>query len=311
MNRFCLAQRIRSHWQWRIVLACLCLIAFSQGACGRDFKPLPPTEPQPTTSAATANIAMNEQEIITTLLKQAHSADPAEQQQLIKALSSATTLDRVDARQERMRLPAAKLRLSGVFQALMENQSAPAKQTLIALTQAASFKDCPACEELLIKALATVRPAPPEVIRYWDAHSTPDAIHTYFVMDALCQNGSASAIALLEKKLLDPQHDQDMKVTWLRTSVLRHRYDVPLLQGAWRMLTATLPKPLRATLVEALFDYRREWFPPDANAAAPPDAATASPAAIKLLKQIGKFALERVTLTKTQKSAVAKFMREH
>jgi hypothetical protein len=306
MNRFYLTVTTTRHWQARIVLCCL--VVFSQGACGRDFKPLPSSEPQPAASAAMSNITVNPQEVVTTLLKQARSADPAEQQQLVKALNSTATLDQVDAKQERMRLPAAKLRLSGVFQALMENPSAPAKQTLVALTQATSFKDCPACEELLIKALATVRPPSPEVIRYWDVHSTPDAIHTYFVIDALCQNGSAAAIALLEKKLLDPQHDHDMKVTWLRTSVLRHRYDVPLLQAAWRMLSATLPKSLRATLVEALFDYRREWFPPDANASAPPDAATASPAAIKLLQQIGKFALARVTLTKTQKSAVTKLV---
>lgn len=295
-------------WQPRVMLVCLWLVAASLWACGHDLKRGQPMEAHAT--AAPMEVTTSSQEITTTLLHYARSTGPAEQQKLVQALSSLETLDKVDARQERTRQRADQLHLFGIFQALQENQSAPAKQTLVALTQAASFKDCTACEELLIKALATVRPATAEVIRYWDVHSTPDSIYTHFVVEALCQNGSAVAIALLEKKLIDPQQDQDMKVVWLRTSVSRHRYDVPLLQGALRMLTTTLPKNLRGTLVEALFDYRREWFPQDANSHPPPAVTTASPAAIKLLKQIGKLALERVALTKSQKATVAKFMRE-
>ncbi|MEJ7712145.1 MAG: hypothetical protein WKF84_20365 [Pyrinomonadaceae bacterium] len=56
----------------------------------------------------------------------------------------------------------------------------------------------------------------------------------------------------------------------MRTRILTHRNDLPLLQSCQPVLTDILPIHLRPYLVEALFDYRpAEWYRP-ATAVNPP-----------------------------------------
>ncbi|MHB1013434.1 MAG: hypothetical protein ACYC37_11100, partial [Desulfobacteria bacterium] len=71
-----------------------------------------------------------------------------------------------------------------------------------------------------------------------------------------------------------------------------------------RMVTGSLPADLRPALVEALFDYQpSKWYRGD-DPPKPPPRAAASPAARKTIERIGKYALEKVKLTKEQEAAV-------
>jgi hypothetical protein len=190
------------------------------------------------------------------------------------------------------------------------NASPAMRDTLSALAKAGQPEACDACDTLLINALASVRPPTSEVIKFWETHSVPDSIQLKFTIDALCENGSAPAVALLEKRLLDPQIELEQKIAWLHEAVLKNRRNTALLAGLDRILTTSLPKVLRPVLVESLFDYRpNEWF---RNLRTPPqpDAQPLTPEAKMLLQKIGATALKKVTLNANQRRAVTKTLSE-
>ncbi len=259
--------------------------------------------------AASSSQGRTPDEVLQKLLKLAASTTPAEQKQLAAFLSAKDSLYQLDPREDHIKLPVHKLRLAQVYQAIKANTSAAMRDTLLTLARSGQPQDCDACDTLLINALASARPTPPEAIKFWESHSTPDSIQLKFTIDALCENGSAPAVALLEKRLLDAQIEPEQKIAWMHDAILRHRHNASLLAGLDRILT-TLPKALRAPLVESLFDYRpNEWFRNDRNPPAP-DTQPLTPEAKKLLQKIGATALKKVTLNANQRRAVTKSLAE-
>jgi hypothetical protein len=247
------------------------------------------------------------------------SRDPARLQAAAVALASSPRAGDHEALLARLRDPdflrrldsaaayrgsPKRLRLAAVLTALGSNPAAGARRALIALAQSPSFNASAPRADLLIQACASLRPAPPEVVRFWDAHSRPDDGFTPLTIEALVQNGSAPALALLERKLADPRHADDDKRAWMLSSVLTHRNDPALLAACGRWLARGLAKRLKPTLVDALFDYRpTEWFSP-ATVLRPPPRAEASPAARAELRKIGAYALRAVTLGERQRRAI-------
>lgn len=251
----------------------------------------------------------NEDELLRQYLQYAASTNPTDHKKLIEALSSKDFLFRLDTRDDYRRKSVSELRLAKLFQAMKENGSLAMRETLLTLARTNKPGDCDACDELLILTLATMRPATPEVIRFYTVHSDVESIQLSFVIDALCENASAPAIALLEKRLSEAKYPPEMKISWMRQSLLRHRRNATLLAGADRLLTSSLPKNLRPSLVEALFDYRPgEWYrernPPT------PDVQPLTPEAKRLLQKIGAFALKKITLNATQRNAITKTISE-
>lgn len=287
-----------------LMLASLASVLLSAGSCEQQPRITRP-EPPPTQSPAQNGDA---RAALEQTIKLAQSPAAEEQKQLLTQLSTPSLLDRLDTPDERRRLPAARLRLAKVMQTLASNSSNPARQTLVALAKAPTFQSCDDCEELLVTALAGVRPPPPEVLRYWEQHATPESIHTGFTMDAVCENGAPEAIAILEKQLIAPKHELEDKINWLRDPVLRHRHDLPLLRGLQRVLSGgALPKELQTKLVEALFDYRPgEWYNVDVPTIKPPAPKSLSREAATVRKAIAQYALAKVTLPKGLRGIVAK-----
>lgn len=290
------------HSLWALpLLSLLCLFACE----GRSNVVNSKVEP-----AAPSSQARTPDEVLQKLLKLAASTTPAEQKQLLEFLSSKDSLYQLDPREDHIKLPVHKLRLAQVYQAIKANNSAAMRDTLTTLARSGKPENCDACDTLLINALAMVRPASSEVIKFWETHSSPDSIQLKFTIDALCENGSAPAVALLEKRLLDAQIEPEQKIAWMHDAILRHRHNASLLVGLDRILTTTLPKALRAPLVESLFDYRpNEWFRNDRNPPAP-DTQPLTPEAKKLLQKIGATALKKVTLNANQRRAVTKSLAE-
>jgi hypothetical protein len=202
------------------------------------------------------------------------------------------------------RLPARRLPLALVMDALRTNQSPAARTTLVSLAVSATFTNSLPRLELLLRALASVNPPPSEVLRLWKQQSQPDAPFRHIVVDALVENGSEPALALLGRIFTDPGHDDEEKVAWMRGPLLRHRNDVLLLLGCEKLLTNGLPLTLRAALVEALCDYRpRSWYtvePPPK----PPARDQASPEARAVLCRICEFALKTLPLKSQLRNAV-------
>ena len=233
----------------------------------------------------------------------ARSDQDADHDRLLEWLKSPQSLSRLDS-EEAYAGVARRLRIARVLDALSSNPAPSAKNVLVALTEVPAFIGVPACAELLISACASVRPAPPPVIKFWDEHCQPDDGFTPLTIDALAANGSAPAMALFEKKMADPKHEDDDKIGWMRSSILVHRDDVLLLRSCARMLAGVLPAELRPELIEVLFDYRpMEWYTP-AAVYTPPDRSQASPEARSELRKIGELALKSIPLTPRQRKAI-------
>jgi hypothetical protein len=112
---------------------------------------------------------------------------------------------------------------------------------------------------------------------------------------------------LLERKLLDATIAEDDKVAWMRSPIIDHRDDLPLLQMCERVLQRLVPA-LQTHLIEVLFDYRPgEWYPP-ATVHTPPDRRRASRESNASLRRIGEQALKTVAMDEPLRKKVELFL---
>lgn len=239
----------------------------------------------------------------------ARSDQKRDQETLLKFLRSADFLNRLDSPADYANL-SAHPRVARVLKMLRDNKAPVARDTLLALTKDKTFLSQMRRVEELIPATEAIRPAPPELVTFWDQHSTPDDCYSAMTVEALCENSSRPALDLLEKKLADPGFSEDERIGWMRVYILPRRNSLALIECAERMLGGSLPEPLRPALVEVFFDYKpEEWFPPAASVN-PPDRAGLGPAGRVALRRLARLALKSVTLTEEQKQAVENTLKQ-
>ncbi len=284
-------------------------LAWGWAECGGEMKGTPGAggPPPPSRGAPPPVVERPPGPGLAAALALARSARAEDQAALLKSLDQEEYLSRLEPLPDAVRRQLPLTGLAEVTRALAANRSPAARRTLLGLTGARTFLTSDRRAALLIGALAALRPPPAEVLRFWDERSAPEAIGAPFVIDALCENGTAPAVRLLEAKLIDPRQDPDARRGWILGAVLRHRNDLALLRGCSRLIVS-LPAALRPVLVDALFDYRREWYRSDAPPV-PPERRLASPAARQELRRIGTQALAKVRLSEAQKRAVRKVLR--
>ena len=262
----------------------------------------------PTDQTQILQTSSDSDELVTVALTLARSARQEDHALLLKHLQSADFLNRLDSAEDYDDLSIPP-RIGRILQALQNNQAPSARDMLVALTQSPIFKLSSRRVDLLILACTPVRPAPPELIKFWDAYCQPVDGYTPLTVRALLDNGSEPAMALFEKKMLSPKHEDMDKRDWLHWDVLRHRDDLALLLCCERLLKGGLNERLQADLVEVLFDYRRTaWFGRKDDPPVPPPREKAAEEALKQLRKIGEYALKNVTLTESQKEVVESFM---
>jgi hypothetical protein len=247
-------------------------------------------------------------ELLASALALARSNRAEDHQQLLNMLWSADFLSRLDSPAEYAQT-GRRLRISMVLDALAHNPAPSAANTLVSLTERGPFLDSAERVEFLISACAVIRPAPSQVILFWDAHCQPDDGYEHLTMEAIIENGSEPAMELMERKMSDPRHSDDSKLHWMRAGIVPHRNDLPLLRACERLLTRGLPENLRPALVDVLFDYRPEWYKP-AHVYLPPDRRQASPEAKEEMRRLARLAFSAVALTSEQKAAIEKAMSE-
>lgn len=239
----------------------------------------------------------------------AQSVRKEDHDELSKWLQDQEFLNRLDAK-EQYQGPPRKLRLWEVLRELKQNTAPSAHLVLLKLTQNSGFLQEVARIDLLIQASAVIRPAPLNLIEFWDRHSQPEDGFSHLTIEAIVENGTAPALDLLEKKMRDPAHSDEDKNAWMITSILTHRNDLLLLQTCENLLREGLSVELRPSLVEALFDYRpTEWYSP-ATLLVPPKRARASREALKQSRKLGAQALSDVNLNETQRNAVERALQE-
>lgn len=222
---------------------------------------------------------------------------------LLKAMRSEAFLLKLNSQEEYNGDPD-RLRVRRIMDALVRNQAPVARETILALIKSPVFTKDGSRVDLLIEASAVVRPAPAELVTFWDKHCQPEDGFTPLTIEALTENGSKPALELLEQKFADPAHENDFKQSWMRSSILTHRNQASLLTTCEAMLAGGMPEELHGDLVDVLFDYKpQEWYRPAISYNPPPLAAYSSSARIQM-RRIGDFVLKNVTLTKEQKQAV-------
>jgi hypothetical protein len=239
--------------------------------------------------------------LMKTAVEFASSEYPADHSFLPYFLGMEEFLYRLDTPDEYL-APPKQLRLARVLKALMTNPSPHAKQVLVLLTRQDGFLARDERQLLLIQALVEVRPAPADAVSFWDQNSQPDSPYLTVTAIALADNGSPNALALLERKITDPEIAPDVKVSWMRQPILVHRNEAVMLESCGRMLAGPMALELRPALVEVLFDYQPAWYvshPP-----VPPPRSTLNPQARNLLRTIGKHTLQSIPLDPSLKMKV-------
>jgi hypothetical protein len=240
----------------------------------------------------------------------ASSDDPADHQSLGAALVDGQFLSRLDdeaAYDDKIN----RLRVGRVLRTLAKHLDASRGAILVQLTGDQVFLEQELRIDLLIRACAALRPSPPQVVEFWDAHCQPDDGFGNITVAALVENGSPPALQLFVTKLLDPAHELADKLEWLYQDVLPHRQDLELLRACRDALARGLGPPLDLTLVQVFFDYRpQEWYRP-ATLREPPDrAAMTRPFTDEMLA----FAAQvqgQVALDPRAALVVADFVRSH
>jgi len=223
---------------------------------------------------------------------------------LLARLQDPSFLSLLDSEEDYQRAMQFRLRVAQVLEALGKNPAPTARHVLVELTGSEPFLAEEDRVLALVRASAYVRPPPPPLLDLWDRYSQPDDGFTPTTIPVLVSNGHPDALALLERKLVEPVHDDGVKLAWMHTAILTHRNDVPLLVTCGRLLGATLPEPLRAPLVDSLFDYRPgEWYRPTVPHSAP-RLEDATPEAWAELEKLGNLALTTIALGEAQKDVV-------
>lgn len=243
-------------------------------------------------------------QLVDTAVEFAASEQASDQSALFDFLNSTEFLLRVNTEREYETSRPKQLRIAKVIRVLRDSQHGASKTTLLRLARGGDFiRGSWLRQELLVRALVSIRPAPPEAIGYWDRQSLPTEVNRHITIDMLCENGSDPAMALLERKLLDPDQEPEYKVAWIRDGMLRHRNDEPLLRASERMIAHTLPTDLRLVLLEALCTYDRDWYPGCSRPKPPPRLLAQAPAR-QVLRRICRFALDNLELSFPLETAV-------
>ncbi|MFA6147119.1 MAG: hypothetical protein WC899_02790 [bacterium] len=239
----------------------------------------------------------------------AAGSSPEDHRLLLRYLSAADFLGRLDSPESYTRT-YRDLRLGRVVQTLAENRCSSADEVLLGLIESADYQAHVLRMQLLLRALAAVRPSPPSAVAYWDRLSDPQSPIAGDVIEALVENQSEPALDLLERKFSDPAQDRENRILWMREFLLVRRNDEPLLSCCERMVTKSLPEDLKPELVDVLFDYKPGiWFMPELPPT-PPARELAQENALKVLRRIGEYALQNVKLEVSQRRAVWRVVKE-
>lgn len=153
------------------------------------------------------------------------------------------------------------LRLARVVRNLMDNRIPEVDRLLLSLTGSPLYRSNALRIQLLIRALAVIQPSPDVAIAYWRMYAEPGGVLVYDVVEALCDNRSDPAIALLEQVFANPAHDRFEKQSWMREIILPIRDDPRIVLMCEKLVRQVLEAQLKVDLLEVMFDYQPDdWY---------------------------------------------------
>ncbi|MGN6370189.1 MAG: hypothetical protein ACTHN5_18180 [Phycisphaerae bacterium] len=225
-------------------------------------------------------------------------------------LAKGEFLNRLDSAEE-YKGPYTNLRVGQVVNTLAENRKPAAEKVLISLIDAGEYQANFQRIQILIHALASIRPSPQTVIIYWDKMSAAGSLVTFDVIEALVENESPPAMGLFEKKLADPKQEAEDKAAWMRQLVLPKCNDEPLLSACERVVKGPgAGAEVQVSIVEGLFDYRPDEWYRGCSPVKPPVRVLASRPAKDTMIRIGEYALSSLKLPAELRVKVEAALRE-
>ena len=250
-----------------------------------------------------ADSMSNSETLFNGLLEMANG-DTSKLEELQRRLLDPAVLDVLDSEADYETEMPEDLYVAGLIQALMDRGDAPAQKVLSQLTLAPVWADQDARIELLVQALATVRPATPDAIVFWDKYSQPEDGFANLTIDACTANGSAPAIDLVGRKLIDSKHSVEERSGWLYSSVVPHRNDETLLAMLDALMGSPVDAEIKSVIVDVIFDHRpEEWYSIHTQVFPPPRTGMSAASAAIVLR-LADSLLQSDTLTDQQREAV-------
>jgi len=250
-----------------------------------------------------ADSMSNSETLFNGLLEMANG-DTSKLEELQRRLLDPAVLDVLDSEADYETEMPEDLYVAGLIQALMDRGDAPAQKVLSQLTLAPVWADQDARIELLVQALATVRPATPDAIVFWDKYSQPEDGFANLTIDACTANGSAPAIDLIGRKLIDSKHSVEERSGWLYSSVVPHRNDETLLAMLDALMGSPVDAEIKSVIVDVIFDHRpEEWYSIHTQVFPPPRSELSAESAAIVLRLADRL-LQSDTLTDQQREAV-------
>lgn len=192
--------------------------------------------------------------------------------ELARALRRAEFLNRLDNTAD----PSADIRnLMLVFRALADHPTEATGRLCELIYAQPDFGALPHRINLLLGALAAVRPTSPQGADVFRESS--QAGYAEVNAPLLVNNESPLALQVFKEVIEAEWLDGYVKVDMLHRSVLPKRTSLPVLERCAELLDDNLPPDVEEGLIETLFDYQsRLWFGPVMYPPKPPpwDAAT-------------------------------------
>jgi len=137
-----------------------------------------------------------------------------------------------------------------------------------------------------------IQPAPDAAIAYWRMYAEPGGVLVYDVVEALCDNRSEPAIALLEQIFANRGHDRYEMQSWMREIILPIRDDLRLVLMCEKLICQVLDGPLKIDLLEVMFDYQPDSWYIECEPPVPPTRIALDAAVRASLTNTGRFGLE-------------------
>ena len=241
-------------------------------------------------------------ELVVAAIALARSINPEDQPLLGSMLKTPGFLGRLDSETDYAQ-PPNFLRIASVIDALKKNPAMSAQSLLIDLMISPVFTESPSRVVLLIEASIAIRPAPPEVVAFWERHTGVESVYMNILMHALMENCSEGAVELFFKKIGDSQYEEKKRIWWMRENIPPHCNDPLVLENCLKMFKGITADKLKIGLVEVLFDFQRTWFRPSTPVSTVPLSAFKPNERLKL-HSVGEYALQNLTLPDTLQQAV-------
>jgi hypothetical protein len=243
-------------------------------------------------------------QLLQAALALARSNQVQDHDNLSRWLSSSEFLSRLDSEKE-YASTGRRLRIAMVLQALAMNAAPSARAVLVSLSQSQEFLAMAPRVDFLIQYSYVIRPAPDELVRFWDAYCQPDDGFANLTVATLVANGTDPALRLLERKFRDSKFAQEDKLSWIESNIYAHRIEMPVLLFCERLIGGNvLSSDLELPLAEVLFDPKpQRWFSP-ATVIVPPPLEQASAEAKTALQRIGTLVLQSHWATPELRGAV-------